>query len=74
MTPGPRDTEEAKYANYFRVGFNAFEFLLEFGQQEGRIHTSIYVNPQHARKLCDLLQGALEVYEEDQNRTMPQRK
>lgn len=56
--------EDARYANYFQVGFNAFEFLLEFGQREGRIHTSIYVSPQHARMLSDLLLGALKEYSE----------
>jgi hypothetical protein len=65
MTSGPRKhKEEARYANYFQVGYNAFEFLLEFGQREGRIHTSIYVSPQHARMLADLLCGALKEYAE----------
>jgi len=59
----PREPpEEARYANFFQIGYNAFEFLLEFGQREGRIHTAIYVSPQHAKLLSDLLQEALKAY------------
>jgi hypothetical protein len=65
MSSGPKNRkEDARYANFFQVGYNAFEFLLEFGQREGRIHTSIYVSPQHARMLSDLLLGALKEYGE----------
>jgi Protein of unknown function (DUF3467) len=49
-----RRLEEGHYANFFQIGHNAFEFLIEFGQQEGEqaaIHTRIYVSPQHARIL-----------------------
>jgi hypothetical protein len=67
MSSGPRKhKEDARYANYFQVGYNAFEFLLEFGQREGRIHTSIYLSPQHARMLSDLLSGALKEYADGQ--------
>jgi hypothetical protein len=58
-----RSAKEARYANYFQVGYNAFEFLLEFGQHEGRIHTSIYMSPQHARLFRDVLQNALDQFE-----------
>ena len=67
MGSGPRKTkEDARYANFFRVGYNAFEFLLEFGQREGRIHTSIYLSPQHARMLSDLLSDAVKEYADGQ--------
>jgi Protein of unknown function (DUF3467) len=52
----------ARYANYFRVGHNPYEFLLEFGQQDSAIHTSIYLSPQHAKMLSDLLLDALREY------------
>lgn len=55
-----RRDEEGRYANFFQIGHNAFEFLLEFGQEEGQIHTRIYLSPPHARILCDLLTGTLE--------------
>ncbi len=58
-SPTLRKDEEGRYANYFQIGHNAFEFLLEFGQQEGKIHTRIYVSPPHARMLCDLLADTL---------------
>jgi hypothetical protein len=70
MRSGPRKSkEDARYANFFRVGYNAFEFLLEFGQREGRIHTSIYVSPQHAKMLTELLLGALKEFEEGKGPT-----
>ena len=70
MSTGPKKhKEDARYANYFQVGYNAFEFLLEFGQREGRIHTSIYVSPQHAKMLSDLLLGALKEYSEGKGNT-----
>ena len=68
MSSGPRKPkEDARYANFFQIGYNAFEFLLEFGQREGRIHTSIYLSPQHARMLSDLLLGALKEYSDGQD-------
>ena len=70
MNSGPKKPkEDARYANFFQVGYNAFEFLLEFGQSRGRIHTSIYVSPQHARMLSDLLLGALKAYNEGHGTT-----
>jgi hypothetical protein len=61
--PGSGKRGDARYANCFQIGHNAFEFLLEFGQQEARIHTRIYLSPQHARILSDLLIQSLEKYE-----------
>ena len=61
-----RRWEEGHYANFFQIGHNAFEFLLEFGQQEGEqsaIHTRIYVSPQHARILANLLLDSLQQHE-----------
>ena len=58
---GKRD--EGKYANYFQIGHNAAEFLFEFGQQDGGIHTRVYVSPQHARILSDLLLKTLQLHE-----------
>lgn len=56
-------SKEGRYANFFQVGQNAFEFLIEFGQQHGEIHTRIYVSPRYARILSDLLLKALQQYE-----------
>lgn len=57
--------KEGRYANFFQVGHNAFEFLLEFGQQDRGIHTRIYVSPQYARVLSDLLIETLRQHERE---------
>jgi Protein of unknown function (DUF3467) len=57
-----RLSQTARYANFFQVGHNAYEFLLEFGQLDTEIHTRIYLSPQHARVLSDLLVKALRDY------------
>jgi hypothetical protein len=59
---------EGRYANSFRVGHNAFEFLLDFGQSfpEGateRIHTRIVLSPAYALELLKLLRESVEEYE-----------
>jgi hypothetical protein len=53
-----------RYANAFRVGFNVFEVVIEFGEQfsevgEARMHTRVVTNPICARGLVDALQDAL---------------
>ena len=55
--------EDARYANFFRLAHNTFEVLLEFGQQDARIHTRIYISPQHASILLDLLMESLRNHE-----------
>jgi CTP:molybdopterin cytidylyltransferase MocA len=56
-----------RYANAFRVGFNAFEVVIEFGEQfsdagEARMHTRVITNPICARGLVDSLTDALAKY------------
>jgi hypothetical protein len=55
-----------RYANVFRVGFNAFELVVEFGEafddDGGRIHTRVITNPVFARVLVDSLNDALARY------------
>jgi hypothetical protein len=59
---------EGRYANYFQIGFNADEFVLEFGQQYlpdlESIHTRIVVSPSSARSLATLLADTLRRYAE----------
>jgi len=55
--------QEGRYANVFQIGHNAFEVLIEFGQHEGGIHTRIYVSPQHARILSNLLADTLRQHD-----------
>lgn len=58
----------ARYANYFQVGHNAFEVIVEFGQHydggsEPQMHTRIVSAPICAKALLDLLRTAIEDYE-----------
>ncbi|HEX3092829.1 MAG TPA: DUF3467 domain-containing protein [Candidatus Angelobacter sp.] len=50
---------EGKYANYFQIGHNSHEFLLDFGQlyadgKREQMHTRIITSPLYAK---ELLQG-----------------
>jgi len=51
--------ESGRYANVFQIGYNSAEFLIEFGQDGSGIHTRVYVSPQHAHILSDLLSKTL---------------
>ncbi len=55
--------KEARYANFFQIGHNEFEFLVEFGQQDHGIHTRIYLTPRYARVLADLLVETLRQHD-----------
>jgi len=57
----------AGYANYFEVGHNPYEFLLDFGQfqpevAEVLIHTRIVLGPNHARLFAEILANAVKKY------------
>lgn len=59
----------ARYANYFKVGHNAFEFLLDFGQSYGQSgeaapHTRIVTTPVYAKTFAQTLQEAIARYEQ----------
>jgi hypothetical protein len=59
---------EGRYANYFKVGHNAYEVVLEFGQfYEGNaqpnMHTRIVTSPAYAMTLMEVLRDSLERYE-----------
>jgi hypothetical protein len=63
------EVPEGKYANYFEIGHNAFEFLLDFGQKysgslEGRIHARIITGPSYAKELMRVLMKSIEQYEQ----------
>lgn len=74
MTPDPgedeeRDPLEGRYANYFEVGHNGFEFVLDFGQfyrdvDRPQFHTRIVTSPAYAKALARLLAESLGRYEE----------
>jgi hypothetical protein len=68
-----RNVKEGHYANFFQIGHNASEFLIEFGQQEAGervFHTRIYVRAKQARILADLMNSTLEQHERIFGRTL----
>jgi hypothetical protein len=51
---------EGRYANYFEVGHNEFEFVIDFGQfyhddQDIRLHTRIVTSPAYLKTLLEIL-------------------
>ncbi|MDF0666360.1 MAG: DUF3467 domain-containing protein [Nitrospira sp.] len=58
----------ARYANYFEIGHNGAEFIVDFGQafavvEERQVHTRIVTSPAHASALLRLLEESIERYE-----------
>lgn len=61
---------QARYANYFEIGHNAYEFILDFGQyhpeeEAARMHCRIITGPPYAKLLCDLLHMAIDEFEKE---------
>lgn len=59
---------EGRYANYFKVGHNAFEFVLDFGQlysegEEPQLHTRIVTSPAYAVAMAATLHKSIADYE-----------
>ena len=59
---------EGRYANYFKVGYNAFEFVIDFSQlytenREPKFHTRIITSPAYAKKLLKLLVESIRGFE-----------
>jgi hypothetical protein len=60
---------EGKYANYFKVGYNAFEFIIDCGQfysenEEAQLHTRIITSPAYAKALLETLQESIDQYQQ----------
>ncbi len=60
---------EGRYANYFKVGHNAFEFVLDFGQfySESEVlllHTRVVTTPTYAQALSATILESLGRYEQ----------
>ena len=60
---------EGRYANCFKIGYNAFEFIIDFSQcyedsKDGEsIHSRIITSPTYAKLLLRTLSDALNQYE-----------
>ena len=60
--------KDGRYANFFKVGYNEYEFLVEFGQyfqQEDSpsLHTRIITSPVYAKALWQTLRDSVEEFE-----------
>jgi hypothetical protein len=60
---------KGQYANYFRVGYNAFEFIFDFGQSytgtdQAELYMRIITNPFHAKSLLSTLRESIDRYEQ----------
>jgi hypothetical protein len=58
-----------RYANFFKVGHNACEFVFEFGQSQGEsgdtsIHTRIVTAPGYAKAFVETLCKSIAKHEE----------
>lgn len=59
---------EGKYANYFKVGHNAFEFVLDFGQyypgnDQAKLITRVITSPKYVKTFSRTLLEALKQFE-----------
>jgi uncharacterized protein DUF3467 len=58
---------QGQYANYFKVGHNAYEFVIDFGQyypetDQAELYTRIITSPAYAKSLIETLQQSIECY------------
>jgi Protein of unknown function (DUF3467) len=63
------DEQEGRYSNHFKVGFNSFEFILDFGQAYEGVaaelhHTRLITAPAYTKALAQLLFDSLAAYEQ----------
>lgn len=67
---GSRKLREGKYANYFEVGHNEFEFYVDFGQydpqsEKVQMHTRIVTGPAYAKMMGDTLTSSVKSFERE---------
>lgn len=65
-----RRIREGKYANYFEVGHNQFEFYVDFGQydpesQKVQMHTRIVTGPAYAKMMGETLTSSVGSFERE---------
>jgi len=59
---------EGRYANLFAVGYNEYEFVIDFGQcysdsENSHMRTRIITGPAYARDLLKILHDAITSFE-----------
>lgn len=67
---GARKIREGKYANYFEVGYNQFEFYVDFGQydpqsEKVQMHTRIVTGPAYAKMMGETLASSVQNFERE---------
>ena len=68
---------EGRYANYFKIGHNAYEFVIDFGQyyEVGvdleSIHSRIITSPTYVKSLIETLNDAIDQYENSYGKIEP---
>ena len=68
-SPQKRSQLKGRYANYFKIGYNAYEFVLDFGQhygesEEAELCTRIITSPIYAHALLKTLSHSIVQYEQ----------
>jgi hypothetical protein len=68
------DPPEGRYANYFKIGYNAFELIIDCGQcyaddAAPQLHTRIITSPAYGKALLKTLRDSLEEYERNYGRS-----
>lgn len=65
--PGGEERPEGRYANFFEIGFNSYEFVIDFGLEyspaEPRVHTRIVTSVEKAGDLSETLTNSLRDHE-----------
>jgi hypothetical protein len=62
------NSPEGRYVNYFKIGYNAFELIIDCGQcyadnEEPRLYTRIVMSPAYGKALLMTLRESLDEYE-----------
>ena len=64
---------EGRYVNYFKIGHNAFELIIDCGQcyadnEEPQLHMRIVTSPTYGKALLKTLRDSLDEYEQTYGR------
>ena len=59
---------EGRYANYFKIGYNAFEFVIDFGQSfsendQAELCARIVTGPVYAKDFLETLKSSIDRYQ-----------
>jgi hypothetical protein len=68
--PRGKRIHDRKYANYFEVGHNPYEFYVDFGQydpnsEKVQMHTRIVTSPAYAKMMGETLSSSVDSFERE---------